>query len=62
MNRSTAHATSDNTSDLATKPKRRTFTAAYKLRIVAEYDTCTTGTKPQQLHCWPRTARTNASA
>ena len=28
----------------AAKPKRRTFTAEYKLRIVAEHDACTSGT------------------
>ncbi|GAB3727006.1 hypothetical protein GCM10027590_32880 [Nocardiopsis nanhaiensis] len=35
--------TSKNT-DSAAKPKRRTFSAAYMLRIVAEHDACTTGT------------------
>lgn len=31
--------------DPAAKPKRRTFSADYKLRIVAEHDACTTGTE-----------------
>ncbi|OLT25603.1 transposase [Nocardiopsis sp. CNR-923] len=31
--------------DPAARPKRRTFPADYKLRTVAEYDACTTGTE-----------------
>lgn len=34
--------TGKNTTDPASKPKRRTFTADYKLRVVAEHDACTT--------------------
>ncbi|MGW2564300.1 hypothetical protein ACWCXB_34885 [Streptomyces sp. NPDC001514] len=32
-------------SDPAPRPKRRTFSAQYKLRIVAEYDAAPTGEK-----------------
>lgn len=35
--------TSQDTTDPAPRPKRRTFTPEYKLRIIAEHEACTTG-------------------
>ncbi|MFV2199099.1 hypothetical protein [Nocardiopsis sp. LOL_012] len=37
--------TSQDTTDPAPRPKRGTFTAEYKLRIIAEHEACTTGTE-----------------
>lgn len=40
MQRAHDEAVGDDAPQLPDKPKRRTFTAEYKLRIVAEYDAC----------------------
>lgn len=40
MQRAHDEAVGDNTSQLPDRPRRRTFSAEYKLRIVAEYDAC----------------------
>jgi transposase-like protein len=40
MQRAHDDAVGDDPSELADKPRRRSFTAEYKLRIVAEYDGC----------------------
>ena len=40
MQRAHDEAMSDDAPELVDRPKRRSFTAEYKLRIVAEYDAC----------------------
>ena len=40
MQRAHDEAVGDDAAELADKPRRRSFTAEYKLRIVAEYDAC----------------------
>jgi transposase len=40
MQRAHDEAVGDNAPQLSDKPRRRTFSADYKLRIVAEYDAC----------------------
>jgi len=40
MQRAHDEAVGDDAPELADKPRRRSFTAEYKLRIVAEYDAC----------------------
>ena len=40
MQRAHDEAVGDDPPELADKPRRRSFTAEYKLRIVAEYDAC----------------------
>ena len=40
MQRAHDEAVGDETPELPAKPRRRSFTAEYKLRIVAEYDAC----------------------